>query len=513
MGRKRIWLIAILILSLLPVSGSCYEKKCQADSGAGSNTSIVSVKTPICVKKSGVLWHRSFSKDSISYNSSPVFYGGKIYVVNKNILYELNKQGVILRQISLSASMNSVCYPAADGKCLYIPLDGGIMECVRITDMKSLWVSEAFGGQSLSGVCYYDGRVYAGTTKNPAGITTGIFYCLDVSDGHTVWTYEDTENPGGYYWSGAVVLNGILFFAGDNGILVSHSTEDNTVYDTRVLSENGKIRASLTVSESENVLYTTSNDSMVYRIETEKSGKISDVLKNPISKNIKVTNCTSTPVVYNGRLYVGNMADGYGYLNVMDAKTLALHYRVSTGLYKEVKSTPLISTAYANGNDSDTVYIYFTANAIPGGVYMIKDYQGAASSKLQSLFVPTNKQYCISSVFADGNKTLYYSNDSGHFFAVCELENPKKPSGIKVKKKKKKNQWTIRFQKRENDAKTQLYVRYASGKWKHLKTTAASRVTCRLKNKKKIQIRMRNKKEISSGRWLYSAYTDARRIR
>ncbi len=59
------------------------------------------------------------------------------------------------------------------------------------------------------------------------GTTTGLFYCLNAKDGSTVWTYEDTDHPGGYYWSGAIVYEDALYFTGDNGIFSkpqSHGT-------------------------------------------------------------------------------------------------------------------------------------------------------------------------------------------------------------------------------------------------------------------------------------------------
>lgn len=510
--KKANRLIITILLVLSSAVTLCGFSTFRNETGE-ENANIISGKTPIDTERSGAIWHRSFSEDTISYNSVPVIRGQVIYVVNQNKLFELNKQGAILRQMTLSANMNSVCNLYNQGDYLYIPLDGGRIQCIRCSDMRSVWVSEAFGGQSLSTVYYHQGYLYAGTTNTPAGKTTGIFYCLDASDGHTIWTYEDTETPGGYYWSGGIVKGNAIFFSGDNGILVSHSLLEDEVYDTWTLTETGKVRAGITCDAESGALYTTSNDGRIHRIEVTENGKIQTVLSKKMVSSAKTANCTSTPSIWKNRLYVGSMADGCGYIHVLNATTLEHHYSVSTGQFKEVKASPLVSTGYAAKGNNETVYIYFTCNALPGGIYMIKDSQSATSASLQTLFVPDKKQFCISSVAADTDGTLYYSNDSGNLFAVQGLVSIKKPGNVKWKKKKGKWIWTLSFKKNEPEAQTLVYVRYNSGKWKKIGTTNSSKYRATLKNRKKIRIRLRNRQKNSNKKWVYSPYTKSYRIR
>lgn len=486
---------------------------------AAINTNITAVKTPIS-ERSGALWLRSFSGKSISYNSSPGIRNNHLYVVNENVLYELDKQGNILRQTELSASMNSVCYLCLQDDYLYIPLDGGRIQCIQCSSMRSVWESEFFGGQSLSAVIYHDGYLYAGNTKNPSGKTSGTFYCLDAVDGHTVWTYEDMASPGGYYWSKAIVKDNILYFAGDNGILVSHSLQTDKVYDTYTLTKTGRVRCGITYNDKDGALFTASNDGRIYRILTNKNGKIQSVLSKEIVPNAASANCTSTPAIWNNRLYIGSLADETGYINVMAASDLSPHYRVSTGQYKEVKSTPLISTGYASAKNKQTVYVYFTCNALPGGIYRIKDREGAGESSLETCFIPSHKQFCLSSVSAGPDGTLYYSNDSGYLYAVSPTMTAaqteakltvKKPTNIKWKKKKKN--YLLSFKKNEKKAQTLVYVRYSSGKWKKKASTAKSNYLFKPQKKKQIWLRLRNRKKDKNNQWIYSAYTKKYRIR
>lgn len=99
------------------------------------------------------------------------------------------------------------------------------------------------------------------------------------------------------------------------------------------------------------------------------------------------------------------MADGMGYLCVWDMQTHSMRYTVKTGKACEVKATPLVSTAYEDGN-----YVYYTCNNPPGGVYFIKDTKQGTHAVQKTLYEPAAaRQYCMSSIVAGSNGVLYYS--------------------------------------------------------------------------------------------------------
>ena len=81
----------------------------------------------------------------------------------------------------------------------------------------------------------------------------------------------------------------------------------------------------------------------------------------------------------------------------------------------ESKSTPLVSV---QGNDT---YVYFTCNALPGGVYAYKLGDDAA----QMIFTPDAKyrEYCTASIICDEKGNLYYANDSGRLFKLAGAES------------------------------------------------------------------------------------------
>ena len=499
---------------------------------------VVSAETPVDTTRGGTIWTHSFSTgNKTSYNSTPILTETAIYVVNSDTLYELAyEDGRILRQFSLCAKMNSVCHMLLQEQYLYIPLSNGRMECVNIRTMTSEWQSEAFGGQSLSTVFYHEGYLYAGCTTVGTSKTTGIFYCLDATNGSVQWTYEDKEHPGGYYWSGGIVHGDSLFFSGDNGFLVSHSLLENEVYDTYQLTDTAQIRAGITYSADTDALYTVSNDGTLYEIHTS-GGRIDTVKSSSLVPEASQKNCTSTPTIYNNRIYIGCMADRYGYVVVLDADSLQPVYKVQGPLMAEVKSSPLVST---RGDTSGKVYVYFSANALPGGLYYFTDQPGAKEGSWQTLYTPTAaKQYCLSSITAGTDGTLYYSNDSGTLFAVREVEQssdrmatptplvtpsptpvpkettvtptvikkiakPAKPVNVKMKKKKKK--FFIQWKKKTSSSQTEISYRHGSGKWKKKIVKNKNSYSLARKKGKKLSVRLRCRKK-ASGKWYYSGYT------
>lgn len=527
---------------------------------------VTSARTPTDTERGGTIWTRTFpsAQGKYSYNSDPILCDAMIYIANDTTLYELDKRdGTIRRTLPLTARTDSVCHMLLEGDRLMIPLSGGRIQCVDIRTMTSLWQSKALGGQSLSTLFYQDGYLYAGTVNMLSGTdSTGVFYCIDSRNGSTQWTYEDPEHPGGYYWSGAVSHKDILYFAGDNGILVSHSLTTDQVYDTAVLTDRARIRSGLTFHQDTDSLYTADTDGVIYRIPLSGSeysfpGKIQkdEILSGSAVPGAAFLNCTSTPSIWNGRLYVGSIAEGFGHLSVLDAETLSLIYTVQGERSAEIKSSPLISTGYSSDENHNRVHVYVSANNIPGGIYYLTDDSTCTEGRLQTLYTPAAaRQFCMSSIAADIDGTLYYSNDSNTLFAVSEVEKssdrtdppipqnpvpttapdrspspaspptpapkakkpaaktkkPQKPLRPRAARKKKK----VRISwKKQKSTQTILYRKYSKrGKWK--KRIIRSKTSCTISVKKKKVLYFRLRSRIRSGsKWICSGYTNTYKIK
>lgn len=542
--KRILCLLLIVTLFLIPCSSVSAWTSFRNEEGR-SEANTIHAATPINTNTTGPRWKKRFSQSMGSVmNSTPVITEKNIYIVSKNVLYKTDKEGTILTTLQLCASMNSMCHMASDGKSLYIPLGGGLLQCVDMDTMTLVWTSESFGGQSLTTVYIHNGLVYAGTTNGDG--SEGCYYCVGAEDGKTRWSYQNETFPCGYYWSGAVSATlpaeDCLLFGGDNGILVSHSLTSDQVYDTLDLSSitgsKGKIRAGITYDAASNAFYTTSNNGYLYQIRMGENGNFDTVNSVFLGDSAdKTVNCTSTPTIYNSRIYVCSYYDNAGRISVIDAGTMHTVYTATTGT-ADIKSSPLVSTGYATEENHRRVYVYFTQNTLPGGIYYIEDSSVAESAEIKTLYEPKNNpQFCLQSLAADTEGTLYYSNDSGTFFAVHEgfaandiLPSPSptppadssvspnmpadsinktgtntdpslslkpgskdpasgvspkkklrpgKPSRIKIKKKKSHNgkyKVTLSWKKGNHSKKTQIKI-----KGKKLKTVSGSKYTLSLK--------------------------------
>ncbi|MEE3467841.1 MAG: PQQ-binding-like beta-propeller repeat protein, partial [Eubacterium sp.] len=200
----------------------------------------------------GARWTAAFSDPyfmGTSMTSTPVISGDTVYVVNRDTLYALStKTGKTQYELTLPLRMNSVCDPILVDDRLYIPLSGGSLVCVDIQQRAILWTSEEITAapgisyQTLGRLYYHNGYLYAGVWamagrgSSEDVNSTGVFFCVRAKDGSTVWQYQDTSHPAGYYWNQAVSCHDRLYFMSEDGALISHGLTDTKVYETRSLT-------------------------------------------------------------------------------------------------------------------------------------------------------------------------------------------------------------------------------------------------------------------------------------
>lgn len=334
-------------------------------------------------------------------------------------------------------ALNPLTY--AEGM-LFAQIGGGQIQAVSASTLRSVWISESLGGQTLSPITYKDGYIYTGTWNSET--TAGSYFCLSVTDEdpskgdetkYCTWKYN---HKGGFYWAGSYASGDYLVFGSDDGsgeknytstaILYSVNTHTGLLLD-KLTGLNGDIRS--TVVYNNGYVYFTTKGGCLYRVAMNTDGTFG----RADSYNLGGM-ATAAPVVYKGRIYVGVCgqeshrfdADAGHHFDVLNesAAGLSLAYEVSIPGYPQ--AAPLLSTAYENqdfngdGQADGRVYLYFTYNARPGGLYMLADEPGQTSGKAEELFRPGSdqQQYCISTICADRDGTLYYKNDSNYLMAV-----------------------------------------------------------------------------------------------
>ena len=113
----------------------------------------------------------------------PLILGGAVYVASGQFIYKLDKNTGEILQTSeqLSGNMQYAMIPLtyAEGM-LFAQIGGGQIQAVSATSLKSLWISESLGGQTLSPITYKDGYIYTGTWNSET--TAGSYFCLSVTE-------------------------------------------------------------------------------------------------------------------------------------------------------------------------------------------------------------------------------------------------------------------------------------------------------------------------------------------
>lgn len=407
-----------------------------------TNNGITSAATPSDAEETIQKWTVKIGGDWNSAVTPPLVLGGCLYAASGKFIYKLDRNtGEILAVSeelvgSMVFALNPLTY--AEGM-LFAQVGGGQIQALSATTLKSLWVSEPVGGQTLCPITYKDGYIYTGTWNSET--TAGTYFALSVTDEdptrgdeikHCTWKYS---HKGGFYWAGAYASEDYLVFGSDDGaamgtdtntsILYSVSTKTGNMLD-KLSGINGDIRT--TVSYSNGCVYFATKGGYLYRVRMNADGTFGQVVSYDLGGM-----ATATPLIYKGRIYIGVCgqggqfnADGGHHFDVLQESEdgLSLAYSVPVSGYPQ--AAPLLSNAYENqdfngdGIADGRVYIYFTANAFPGGIYMLKDEPGQTQGNAEEIFVPDTEQqqYSISTLCVDRDGTIYYKNDSNYMMAI-----------------------------------------------------------------------------------------------
>ena len=408
-----------------------------------NNNGITGTSTPTDASSTVQKWAMRIGVGQEASVTPPLILGGYLYVASGQFIYKLDKNtgDIVATSEPLKGNMIYALNPLtyAEGM-LFAQIGGGQIQAVSASTLRSVWISESLGGQTLSPITYKDGYIYTGTWNSET--TAGSYFCLSVTDEdpskgdetkYCTWKYN---HKGGFYWAGSYASGDYLVFGSDDGsgeknytstaILYSVNTHTGLLLD-KLTGLNGDIRS--TVVYNNGYVYFTTKGGYLYRVAMNADGTFG----RADSYNLGGM-ATAAPVVYKGRIYVGVCgqeshrfdADAGHHFDVLNesAAGLSLAYEVSIPGYPQ--AAPLLSTAYENqdfngdGQADGRVYLYFTYNARPGGLYMLADEPGQTSGKAEELFRPGSdqQQYCISTICADRDGTLYYKNDSNYLMAV-----------------------------------------------------------------------------------------------
>ena len=438
-----------VILSAAPASNlPDYSGEWPTFRNSKNNNALTNTVTPDSAATAELKWVKKYGTGWSASTSIPIIVNNNVYFIMGSKIIRADKAtGDVLREGTLKGSAgfstNSLVY--AEGM-VFAQVGNGVIQAFNADTLESLWVTEAIGGQTISPITYYNGYIYTGMWRGETNMQN--FACFSVTDEDPANGFETKyatwlmPHMGGYYWVGAYVNDVCAVFGSDDGtsdsnsptaVLYSVNPVTGSVIDT-INDVKGDIRCCV-VYDSGRVYFTTKGG-YLYSVGLNSNG----TFDHASIKSIQIGSMsTSTPVIHKGRLYVGCSGKGYDWdgdsgsgIAVVDVSggKLDIIYKASTPGYPQAGA--LVSTAFEAATGK--VYVYTTYNKNPGGIYIIEDSAGQTepSANNGDLYVPEKayQQYCISTICADSEGTLYYKNDSGALIAVkskAKLPEPPKP--------------------------------------------------------------------------------------
>ena len=404
---------------------SNFDSAWPAFAGGKVNGSVAEVPTPSGAAESA--WDEPADiKGDAKGVSDLLIIDGNICAVkgNRIVLIDSETGKKELASCSIGANIGYFCRPAYKDGYLVVPFEDGSLG-IFVLDKKdgqysiacryktpSLGIKDT---QALTSVTISGGKAYAGFTVVDG--SEGALVCVDLASGKVDWTTDkkksETNENEGYYWAGAAASGDDIIIGNESGkvaLIDGSNGKELSSVSVGTPVRSGIIAVEVGENGDGTYLAVSRDNGTLYKIR-RSGGKLTLEGKPVAFAAIS----TSTPAVSNGLAYVCGMdIEGYGTLSVIDLSTMSVKksIRADKG---ESKSTPLVSV---QGNDT---YVYFTCNALPGGVYAYKLGDDAA----QMIFTPDAKyrEYCTASIICDEKGSLYYANDSGRLFKLAGAES------------------------------------------------------------------------------------------
>ena len=409
--------------------------------GNDGNNGVTDAPIPYAAEEGTLYWANQigegYDADAVG---SPILVDGDIITYAGDTIYRID---TVTGEIKATGRMDhkssfSITPPSFAEGMVFVALSSGTVQAFNAETLESLWLyQDPLGGQPNCPLTIRDGYLYTGFWNSETGDAN--FVCLSVTDEDPSREKEAKAASwyhtarGGFYWAGAYVSDSFVLVGTDDGTNYGDSqTSKLLMFDRRsgrLLDScdnlDGDLRSTVVYDTETDAYYFTAKGGSFYGVRVENEA-FTDLWRVELGGN-----STSSPVVYNGRAYVGVAGTGQfaaysGHsIQVIDLKSRSVAYSAETQGYPQTSG--LLTCCYEE--ESGYVYIYFFDNMTPGKLRVLRDKPGqtrldyvTTEGKLESiyaLFTPTGDQaqYAICSPIADEYGTVYFKNDSAHLMA------------------------------------------------------------------------------------------------
>ncbi len=386
-------------------------------------TGITSDKAPITAPETSQCWDTYVASNGMGgIDIVPLVVGDMVYVSTfDGSVWAYDKNTGVLQWTNSSSGGGFLTGNLAYGNGkLFVPTNAGKVHAFDAVTGVQLWNVTVSSGELNSPITFIGDRIYIGDFEGD-----NKYYCYD-GTGTECWSRPSSSGKQ-YKWAGASVVGSsgdYLVFGDDGSYITSVNKNDGTTVDELNMSslwpgfDALQISSSICYNEENNRIYFSSKAGYCYAVGMNPDGTFneSDVIRQDIDLA-----STSTPVVYNGRVYVGSGLYGsngkFYCLNESDLSPIWSH--TPNG---GVQASPVISTAYDNGDGE--IYIYFTTNSQYSKTYCLKDLPGNTQMDVMWEYQPPSEknQYTLQGV-SISNGRIFYGNDLGYLFSLATSES------------------------------------------------------------------------------------------
>lgn len=411
--------------------------------GEEDSRGVADAATPRNADELELLWVAGTSDGWTGVPGTPIVQDGYVYYYGSQYLHkqelETGKEVASVQIYSQPTNQFFIYLAAGDGKIFvpcqsYTAADGStVKECVvRVFDadtLEQLYITESLGsGQMQSPLIYHDGYLVSGVYGRNAD-----YFCFQTDDADPkssdevkefTWTLPSVWERG-YTWNGAVFVDDYCYFGSGGSLMtVDYRTGE---YTATVLGEGFRISSTPTWDEETGRLYVSAvnaNNGATVSSYTLKSDGTPDTasLKRWETANA-VGGVQSSPVIHNGRLYIGGGASSGSAetFHVLDAATMKEIYAVPI----VTSASAAVSTGYATKANGQLVYIYmvpYAPVADESQLWIIKDAAGQTKADYQVISGIGHAQYCSQTIAVADNGSLLWYNDAGYLYCYGKAD-------------------------------------------------------------------------------------------
>jgi outer membrane protein assembly factor BamB len=290
-------------------------------------------------------------------------------------------------------------------------------------------------------VTYSDGKVYFGNWRGtvPGTLGFGTYFCVNadnVCDQKWSWT---SSYGTGYYRAGAAIAGNYIIFGDDSANVTCLNKNDGTLIDYFNISRHcgcsdpvEKIRSSIVWNADDGCIYFTANYldnahggygtghlyAVPFNAASGDLGGDNNLGGGSCKWNYDLWNSKSTPVYYDGRIYVGG---GYKmYSSVHTGKICCIDESDGSLIWEWSNPSGRVSASPALSVVNGRKFIYFTTNVADGSAYCLEDM--GDTYEVRWIWDPPypDEQWILHGMaVADG--VIYFGTDFGELYALAGI--------------------------------------------------------------------------------------------